>query len=146
MKALLSDFEPPEDPHVKIWRYMDFTKFVSMLEYGGLFFPRADLLGDPFEGSWRKPFPLSDVTITPPTIGGITLPPFMGRDAFKWLRELVVISCWHMSQYESDAMWARYGGTNGSVVIQSSYSLLSASLPPTFHLGTVRYISYDRQV
>jgi hypothetical protein len=30
---------------------MDFTKYVSMLDSGSLFFARADLLGDPFEGS-----------------------------------------------------------------------------------------------
>jgi len=31
---------------------MDFTKFVSILENKGLFFPTADNLGDPFEGSF----------------------------------------------------------------------------------------------
>ena len=35
-----------------LWRYMDFTKFVSLLEKSALFFPRADKLGDPFEGYW----------------------------------------------------------------------------------------------
>src|SRR5919112_3013990 len=44
-------FAPPPDPNVKIWRYMDFTKYVSMLDSGGLYFSRSDLLGDPFEGS-----------------------------------------------------------------------------------------------
>jgi hypothetical protein len=34
-----------------IWLYMDFTKYVSMLEHGGLYLRRSDLLGDPFEGS-----------------------------------------------------------------------------------------------
>ena len=41
---------PPDD--VVLWRYMDFTKFVSLLEKSALFFPRADKLGDPFEGYW----------------------------------------------------------------------------------------------
>jgi hypothetical protein len=39
-------FEPPADPQTKIWRYMDFTQFVSMLEEKGLLFTRADLLVD----------------------------------------------------------------------------------------------------
>jgi len=26
------DFKPPEDENVKIWRYMDFTKFVSLID------------------------------------------------------------------------------------------------------------------
>ena len=33
-----------------LWRYMDFTKFVSLLEKSSLFFARADKLEDPFEG------------------------------------------------------------------------------------------------
>jgi hypothetical protein len=44
-------FITPPDPNVKIWRYMDFTKYVSMLVSGGLYFSRSDLLGDPFEAS-----------------------------------------------------------------------------------------------
>ena len=42
-------FTTPANPGIKIWRYMDFTKFVSMLENGGLFFARADQLEDEFE-------------------------------------------------------------------------------------------------
>lgn len=33
-----------------LWRYMDFTKFVSMLVKKGLFFSRLDRLGDEYEG------------------------------------------------------------------------------------------------
>jgi len=33
-----------------IWRFMDFTKFVSLLETNSLFFCRLDKLGDPFGG------------------------------------------------------------------------------------------------
>ena len=47
-------FKQPENNKIMVWRYMDFTKFVSMLENGGLFFCRADLLGDPFEGSFAR--------------------------------------------------------------------------------------------
>jgi len=48
-------FEPPGNPNIKIWRYMDFTQFVSMLEAGGLLFRRADLLEDKFEGTMSRP-------------------------------------------------------------------------------------------
>ena len=44
-------FEAPSDTSIKLWRYMDFTKFVSLLDSNSLFFSRADLLGDPYEGS-----------------------------------------------------------------------------------------------
>jgi len=32
-------FEEPEDQKIKVWRYMDFYKFVSILGYNSLFFP-----------------------------------------------------------------------------------------------------------
>ena len=44
------DLNPPQDNAV-LWRYMDFTKFVSLLDRRALYFSRADKLGDPFEGS-----------------------------------------------------------------------------------------------
>ena len=43
-------FDSPPDNAV-LWRYIDFTKFVSLLDRKALFFVRADKLGDPFEGT-----------------------------------------------------------------------------------------------
>jgi hypothetical protein len=47
-------FDPPEDLDATIWRYVDFTKLVSLLDTKSLFFARADQLGDPFEGSYSR--------------------------------------------------------------------------------------------
>ena len=45
-------FKTPENENVKIWRYMDFTKFLSILINKELYFRRSDMLkDDPFEGS-----------------------------------------------------------------------------------------------
>ena len=35
-------YRTPKDENAKIWRYMDFTKFVSMLDKSALFFTRVD--------------------------------------------------------------------------------------------------------
>ena len=48
-------FEPPTNPQIKIWHYMDFTRLVNMLEEGGLFFRRADSFTDRFEGTMSQP-------------------------------------------------------------------------------------------
>lgn len=45
-------FKPPNDSSIKIWRYLDFTKFVSMLVNKGLYFPVANKFDDQFEGSF----------------------------------------------------------------------------------------------
>ena len=46
--------EIPVNEKATIWRYLDFTKFVSLLDKRALFFSRTDKLGDPFEGSCAK--------------------------------------------------------------------------------------------
>jgi hypothetical protein len=40
-------FEPPTDPDISIWRYMDLAKFLWMLQKKALFFARADHLVPP---------------------------------------------------------------------------------------------------
>jgi len=47
-------FTPPPDENIKIWRYMDFTKFLSFIDKETLFFTRVDQLEDKFEGRFAK--------------------------------------------------------------------------------------------
>lgn len=47
----ISPFVIPSDLQIKLWRYLDFTKFVSMLEKKAVFFMFTEHLNDPFEGS-----------------------------------------------------------------------------------------------
>src|SRR6478672_2892400 len=47
-------FRLPTNKDVPIWRYMDLSKYLSMLDRRCLYFARATLLGDPFEGSSTK--------------------------------------------------------------------------------------------
>ena len=47
-------FIQPENEEIKVWRYMDFTKLVSLIDSRRLYFTRADKFADPFEGSWPK--------------------------------------------------------------------------------------------
>ena len=48
------EFHDPPPSDAILWRYMDFTKFVALLEMRALFFARSDKLNDPFEGSLPK--------------------------------------------------------------------------------------------
>ena len=47
-------FQQPDNLDARVWRYMDFFKFVSSLQKSTLYFARADKLDDPFEGSYPK--------------------------------------------------------------------------------------------
>jgi hypothetical protein len=45
-----SKIKKPENLDAKIWRYVDFAKFLSLIMSESLFFCRIDKLDDPFEG------------------------------------------------------------------------------------------------
>jgi len=118
-----------------IWRYMDFTRFVAMLEHQGLYFTRADLLGDPFEG-----------TFTPGSIEALAakMPEAKMRpwsEIVRTLRNKSYVTCWHESTHESAALWNLYGD---SLAIRSTYERLRAFLPvDLYDIARVKYIDYE---
>jgi len=135
-------FREPNDPNVKIWRYMDFTKFVSLLECRSLYFARADLFEDTFEGS------LSRATFTwrAGLYEGLWLDPKELEKLSKArekLRKQIFLNCWHMNARESAAMWKLYARSNEAVAIQSTYQLLHSCLPENTYVGQVQYIDYE---
>jgi len=111
----------------KIWKYMDFTKFVSLLDDQSLFFPRADKFEDPLEGSYTKMDKvlrekmLSQQAVSPEKIS--ELEKFLGK-----LPQHVAINCWHKNEVESAAMWKVFlQNPKEGVAIQSSIDCLERS-------------------
>lgn len=135
---------PPQE--TKIWRYMDFTKFVNLIGTRKLFLCQASCLGDPEEG--KLPEPVKEAVKNPVyTDDGIT--PQAGEFLFNltkaWFDKDVYINCWHMNENESDAMWHRYTGSSHGIAIQSTIGRLIESID-TFNgklrIGAVRYTNY----
>lgn len=118
---------PQPDGNPRIWRYMDFAQFVSLLSTGTLYFARADKFGDDFEGTLPKP----TVRRLRDEWGGVESKD--GNDIFelkkqdwKSLKKSTFLNCWHKNEYESVAMWEQY--SNEGIAIQSEYFRLSDSL------------------
>jgi hypothetical protein len=130
-------FEAPNNPNIKIWRYMDFTKFVSVLDSQSLFFSRSDLLGDPYEGAISH----ANVEFDPNSSHNL----FPDDKSAEWFRQWVYINCWHMNNNESAAMWKLYGKTNEAIAIQSTYARLCECLPEQAYVGKVHYINYETE-
>ena len=124
---------------------MDFTKFVSLISSSNLFFCRADLFKDPFEGSYSK----ANVVLRPQAYQGLS-PEHIdkiisnGATFSKWIREWTYISCWHANEFESAAMWDLYAKTDEAVAIETKYSSLKNVLPDNSFLGLVKYIDYEK--
>lgn len=134
-------FEKPQDEDVRIWRYMDFTKFVSLLDRKALFFPRSDKLPDPFEGSYSKP-------IAEALKGKDQLRKLLSLP-YKKLKKFIFINSWHMNEYESAAMWKLYLKSDEGVAIQSTFKRLVKSVDShaehDIFIGRVKYIDYETQ-
>src|SRR5450631_1939536 len=47
-------FPPPPNRQISVWRYMNLSKLVWMLQKKALFFSRSDLMGDPYEGYYPR--------------------------------------------------------------------------------------------
>jgi hypothetical protein len=54
MLATDLDFMIRPNNNCSLWRYMDLTKLLAMLESRQLWFPRADKFEDPYEGALSK--------------------------------------------------------------------------------------------
>jgi hypothetical protein len=133
-------FQPPENPDIKLWRYMDFTKFVSMLENKALFFPRISDLNDPFEGSFSRGNEQFRSLIYHYKRAKVDV----GK-VVKKLRDWVVVSCWHMSDHESAAMWNLYSRVDESICVQTTYNRLREVLGSDSDIGIVQYIDYEME-
>jgi len=144
-----------------IWRYMDFSKFVSMLDTNSLYFSRCDLLGDCFEGSYPKhtlvnrdnimndiveEFNAKGLHVTFPAaekkFGYLESISYM----FEWQRKWTYINCWHISEYESAALWKLYARSNDAIAVQTKVGALKSNVPSTTEIVEVKYIDYSSTV
>jgi hypothetical protein len=149
-------FVQPEDEEIKVWRYMDFAKLISLIDSRRLFFARADKLGDPFEGSYptiniQRRSQLPESVTKSLTEDGVRILIEAIKVGFDPIRKscprFTAINCWHMSNYESAAMWSLYLKSNEGVAIQTTYSKLKKSFTgdESILLGVVKYIDYESE-
>lgn len=133
-------FNAPQSDAV-LWRYMDFTKFVSLLEKQALFFARADKLGDPFEGSVSKLNEILGPIIYKDKISAL-------RALARWTKEsrrFTLINCWHENPHESEAMWRLYTGEKDGIAIKTDFNSfkMSFTCSEDIYIGKVSYIDYN---
>ena len=136
-----------------LWRYLDFTKFVSLLDKRALFLARADRLMDPFEGSFPKGDVAKLIESFKETIELLqeNLPYPLEEsghpvlDFIQESRKFTLISCWHESAHESAAMWRLYSGEQAGIAIKTDFQSLSQSFTceSDIFIGRVKYIDYD---
>lgn len=136
MHVRCAECRVPDREDAVIWRYMDFTKLVLLLDRRALFFTRADRFSDKFEGSVSTLVARRD-----------WLPEARAAaERTRFLRERTGISSWHVNDHESAAMWELYLKSDEGVAIRSTYGRLARAIDPSradVHLGLVRYIDFE---
>jgi len=136
----------------KIWRYLSYDKFISLIEDNALFFCRIDGFwkdGDKWEGL----FPIQ--VIERFELATKSLPSNDGRQYtyIEWHKKKEapshLINCWNVDDSESYAMWKIYCKNHpSSIAIQSSIGRLKQSFDATeerIWIGEVEYIDFRKK-
>jgi hypothetical protein len=150
---------PPSDS-TPLWRYLTLEKFRSLVDSRALFFPHVAILDDRFEGAFPESQPLKVRALNMlgvrdlSTVAQVNLSPQLTQ-AWILARRWALVSCWHNSVHESDAMWKLYAAKKRAVAIQTTVGCLRQALgapPPlpdgffgstAYEFGTVEYIDYS---
>lgn len=130
----------PDDPEVKIWRFMPLIRFEDLIANEELHFCRADLFTqDETEGVPPETFVRRVMGLRPfDPADERTLIHQMGTLAQD--REAFYVSCWHLFRHETMEMWQGFADTG--VAVCSTYARMKSlldGLPDMTHLGLVRY-------
>lgn len=146
------EFTPPEHDDTAIWRYMDLTKFLSVLDESALYFVRLDKLAefDPFEGYYTTANLKLEQELK---VGPRTEDDELRLHNLKNMRRMVKIhrrvtfvNSWHAQPHESAAMWSQYLKSQDGIAIRSTYKRLLHSLArekQKVHIGLINYIDYQ---
>ncbi len=153
-----------------MWRYLDFGKFVSMLKTGSIYFACTSELNDPFEGWLPRSHIDAFIKLNRATLDQMRstrdsiAARYPDRDPapldlvvknaedrlnFQKLLQSVNlkfgVSCWHINEEESAAMWQLYGSMGSGIAIESTNALLEAELNGDgIVIDQVRYMDFDR--
>jgi hypothetical protein len=133
---------------------MDLPRFLDLLENESLHFARLDQLNDPFEGlpslpvlHWPDPFrrllPQGDLLDSISTM--LDQSDQAHKKSILFHRNTSYVSCWHMNEHESAAMWDLY--SNRGIAIQSTFERLCGAFgedsDTKIQIGQVAYHDYE---
>jgi len=131
----------PENPDTVVWKYLDLSKFLDLLMSQKLFMSRSDKFEDQYEGTFSEP------TFEEMKKLAADNPEFLSY--YKTHREKVIVSSWHINEYESFAMWQIFTGNSEGLAIRSTVGRLKNALTVESqfeqHIGKVNYIDYKKE-
>lgn len=153
----LSKFYPKSN--YKIAKYLDLTKFVSLLQQNSLFFCRLDKLEDRFEGTYTKPsIEIRDKynenlheLISKAKKKSYEEDKELSNKHLEWdqkSKSLMCVCCWNKYEKESIALWKIYSDFKKGIMITTSIEKLKESFKQTdenIDLIEIEYIDFNKK-
>jgi hypothetical protein len=119
--------------NVKLWRYLEYSKFVAMLKSRALHFSRADKFdNDPFEGSYPQKNIINYLSVASP------------NHTYEAFKKYAAVSCWHSNPDESEAMWELYLRNSDGVAIVTDKKTLEECLRSEATVIKIQYKDYRK--
>ena len=139
-------------PNTKVWRYMDFPKFIHLITYSKLFFVRMDKLSDQLEGSLTN-YGIKEIQ---DRYNNIEVPLSKIERRIRTVKEIAhienfkkytLVNCWTQNSDESFALWKIYLGNQPyGISIQTKYKNLLNSLIDNKYNYLVQKVYYSAEV
>ncbi len=115
----------------RLWRYMDLSKFVSLIGKKALWLARVDTFRDKHEGRFPDEMRKA-IEKAYEGFGDDDSPVVKDADDFQdYLRKNTFVSCWHRNFDENMVMWEIYGRDNNALAIQTTVEKMENSLDPS---------------
>ena len=130
------------DNNQKIWRYMDFSKYVYLVTNRALYFTRADKLDDPYDCSWMQLLGEQDKQLSLANPQGKE----RKRQVNIFERLFVYLNCWHMNDVQSAALWKLYSENKyETIAIQTTFEKLDSEIKLKWSRDGIRIskVKYD---
>ncbi len=142
---MFSNEDHPDFPKVPdeavLWRYMDLSRFLSLLEDEALHFARSDYMSDRWEGAFGH----VNIAERPRLYGEHYSKMFPTLSvAFKNMKRRIYLNCWYESGCESAAMWGLYQADGRGIAVRTTWGDLKASITSSLDIfgGRVKYVDY----
>ena len=127
--------------NLKVWKYMNLSKLIWMLEKRMLWFNRIDSFEDVFEGT----YPAANKSLRHEIYEGKPLPDSVYDQIMDLAKKNTFACCFYTNAFESAAMWKLYANDDGVAIQTDTNNLKEAFYPeptPVF-ITKVNYIDYD---
>ena len=143
IEAKLQGFDEPEGNPI-IWRYMNLTKFIHLIQTNSLFFTTLSALVDEYEGSPLGTYEWNQ------EINKWSFYLKNKQNNFKKCASKVphsyMVNCWTINDNESYLLWHYFCSNGLGVAIQSKLQDLRDAFATTkqaVNIGQVKYIDYS---